>query len=175
MDSFSAHDTPHRDTDTRDADNRALHWQERYSNEGDITAARTHATRLPALYKSACSVGAVHTGTAHASITQATDPTMPRAARARRASGGKNEGVATWTPTSLSVIVSVRGATFSDATVALAAAFALDTAPAVTRTQQHQRGHAGLHAHVRQQDEMQAKVVAAVLRLASPALTRSSC
>ena len=46
---------------------------------------------------------------------------MPRAARARRASGGKNECVATWTPTSLSVIVSVRGATFSDATVALAA------------------------------------------------------
>ena len=41
VDSFSAHDTPHRDTDTRDADNRALHWQERYSNEGDNSGTCT--------------------------------------------------------------------------------------------------------------------------------------
>jgi hypothetical protein len=110
---------------------------------------------------------------------RATDPTIPRAASARRASGGRHEGVATGTPSNLSGIISVRGATFSDEMVALAAASAL-TLPVqshrhsgISMGAQAYRAHANEAARVRY--TASGHVRAAVLRLASPAWTRSSC
>ena len=72
-------------------------------------------------------------GVAHASITRATDPSIPRAASARTASAGKNDGVAMGTPPSLSAIGCVCGDSFSFEAAALAAASAL-TLPASART-----------------------------------------
>ena len=72
-------------------------------------------------------------GGAHASITRATDPSIPRAASARTASAGKNDGVAMGTPPSLSAIGCVCGDSFSFEAAALAAASAL-TLPASART-----------------------------------------
>ena len=72
-------------------------------------------------------------GGAHASITRATDPSIPRAASARTASAGKNDGVAMGTPPSLSAIGCVCGDSFSFEAAALAAASAL-TLPAGART-----------------------------------------
>lgn len=72
-------------------------------------------------------------GVAHASITRATDPSIPRAASARTASAGKNDGVAMGTPPSLSAIGCVCGDSFSFEAAALAAASAL-TLPAGART-----------------------------------------
>ena len=72
-------------------------------------------------------------GVAHAFITRATDPSIPRAASARTASAGKNDGVAMGTPPSLSAIGCVCGDSFSFEAAALAAASAL-TLPASART-----------------------------------------
>ena len=65
---------------------------------------------------------------------------MPRAASARRASGGKNDGVATGMSPSLFGMGCVYGESFSLETAALADACAL-TLPAIRRTRTH--GHSG--------------------------------
>ena len=65
---------------------------------------------------------------------------MPRAASARRASGGKNDGVAMGMSPSLSGMDCVSGESFSLKTAALADACALKL-PAIARTRT--RGHRG--------------------------------
>ena len=64
----------------------------------------------------------------HASSTHLAVPTTPRATSARRASGGRNDGVAKGTSPSLSGIRCVSGTVFS------VAAIPATTLPAVART-----------------------------------------